>query len=193
MTKSLDELLGELAVIKREATGRLSSIKSRVSSGVADPEKIRQTKVSKFVLMRVSELELESQSMRDELAKLTNFKQEQKAKLVLAGARQEDHDFGDEPSTQQPSSSTTQQGMPNTQAPSQQTSTESSKIGFDVEALKRLGEEIGKRLDQFGREAVKNLADLVEGVKLVFREPPSNSSSREPAPKLDGPSFIIEI
>lgn len=192
VTKSLDELLNELAIIKREATGRLSSVKSRLTQGAADPDKIRQTKVSKFVLKRVAELELESQSMRDELAKLAAVQKEQR---LLAGARQEDHDFADDSQTQAPSSSTTQQGMPSTGEP---TTTDSSKIGFDVEALKRLGEEIGKRLDQFGREAVKNLGDLVEGVKLVFREPPvrpaSNSSSGgTSSPRLDRLSFIIEI
>lgn len=180
VTKSLDDLLSELAIIKREATGRLSSVKSRPVPGVADPERILQTKVSKFVLKRVQELETESQLMREELSKMFELKTgEQPSAYPIAG-RQEDHDF-DEATTQQgmPSSSgpSTTSGQTETTTSSANLTTESSKLGFDVEALKRLGEEISKRLDQFGRDAAKNLADLVEGVKLVFREPPGGTQA----------------
>lgn len=197
ITKSLDDLMSELSVIKREAMGRLSSVKTGVPGpSEAEPERIRQTKVSRFVLRRVLELETESQSMREELTKLFEL-----GKLPIldtntnnnimysSGARQEDHDFDEPPArpAKQTTISTIIPGMP-AAAPSTTTTTttttvkpdeEAEKIGFDVEALKKLGEEIGKRLDQFGKEAAKNLGDLVDGVKLVFREPkkpPTNQS-----------------
>lgn len=182
ITKSLDDLLGELAVIKQEANGRLSNVKNRHSSASSDPEQIRQVKVSRFVLRRVVELESESLSMRDELNKLfkLRFKQNPQPK-------QEDFDFDDQPVQSSTATITTTatstsaqnkpQGMPTqtTLKPSEQE--EAAKIGFDVEALKKLGEEIGKRLDQFGKDAAKNLNDLLEGVKLVFREPGSGKAA----------------
>lgn len=181
ITKSLDDLLGELAVIKQEANGRLSSVKNRVSSASSDPEQIRQVKVSRFVLRRVAELESESLSMRDELNKLfkLRFKQGQQQRQQ---AKQEDSDFDDQPGSTATSTtlSNSAQNKPADGALKPETSTlkpseqeEAAKIGFDVEALKKLGEEIGKRLDQFGKDAAKNLSDLLEGVKLVFREPGS--------------------
>lgn len=191
ITKSLEDLLAELTLIKREATGRLSLVKNRVaatdeSSGAASSqEQIRQTKVSRFVLKRVAELESESLSMRDELAKLFAAGSDKRltAKLpaLYAAAsvqtRQEDLGDFDEPApiTTEATSSTTQgPGMPATSTI--KPDDEAAKIGFDMEALKKLGEEIGKRLDQFGKEAAKNLNDLIEGVKLVFREPASRGN-----------------
>lgn len=171
ITKSLDDLLGELAAIKQEANGRLSNmVKNRAST--SNQERIRQTKVSRFVLKRVAELESESLSMREELKKL--FKIEPKNNnRVAAQGKQEDHDF-DEPASTSPLATTTpESGMPATTTTSKPTAEEqeAAKLGFDMEALKKLGEEIGKRLDQFGKDAAKNLGDLLEGVKLVFREP----------------------
>lgn len=173
ITKSFEDLLEEIAIIKREAVGRLSSLRNK-ASGASEPDRIRQTKVSRFVLRRVAELESESMKMRDELAKLFEFN-----KPTPSGSsrqrRQEDHDFDEaSPSTQQASSPT---GMPATST--MKPEEEAAKIGFDVEALKKLGEEIGKRLDQIGKEAAKNLAELVEGVKLVFREPNKKDPKRE--------------
>lgn len=178
ITKSLDDLLSELAVIKQEANGRLSKVKNRVSTASSDPEQIRQVKVSRFVLRRVAELENESLSMREELDKLFKLRSKQQGK-------QEDSDFDDQPQKGPRQSSTTTttttaqskpaDGMPETATLKPNEQEEAAKIGFDVEALKKLGEEIGKRLDQFGKDAAKNLSDLLEGVKLVFREPASAS------------------
>lgn len=189
INKSLEGLLNELALIKREATGRLSQVKNRVSAG-SDPEHIRQTKVSRFVLKRVAELEGESLGMRDEMSKLFELQRKtQQAKPTMSPpeVRQEDHDFEEPALSQSPSSTTTTTTIPTTTVAQQQglpqTTTlkpeeEAAAIGFDLEALKKLGEEIGKRLDQFGKDAAKNLSDLLEGVKLVFREPnKSNATS----------------
>lgn len=173
ITKSLDDLLGELTVIKQEANGRLSNVKNRISTSTSDPEQIRQVKVSRFVLRRVAELESESQSMREELNKLFNlrFKQNQR-QTQSAQLKQEDSDFDDSPASSTTTTTTTQtESSGTTLKPSEQE--EAAKIGFDVEALKKLGEEIGKRLDQFGKDAAKNLGELLEGVKFVFREPNS--------------------
>lgn len=164
-----------------------------VSSADAQ-ERIRQTKVSKFILKRVSELESESLKMRDELDQLSRaqLKQLPKRERRSADSKQEDLDF-DEPAapttttttTTQAASSTTQQGMPATTT--MKPEEEAAKIGFDIEALKKLGEEIGKRLDQFGKEAAKNLGDLIEGVKLVFREP---TSPKPPPPVVTPPPAV---
>lgn len=187
ITKSLEDLLGELAIIKREANGRLINVKNRASTQNDQAERIRQTKVSKFVLKRVAELENESLGMREELAKLFQL---QKPQLYHAGAvlRQEDHDFDEQPASPSTSSSTSaattsqaassSEGLPaSTTVKPTSEQEEAAKIGFDLEALKRLGEEIGKRLDQFGKDAAKNLGDLLEGVKLVFREPNSGGAA----------------
>lgn len=196
ITKSLEDLLGELAIIKREATGRLSNVKNRAST--SDQERIRQTKVSKFVLKRVAELESESKGMKEDLDKLFSSKQKQPSDSRLiqrSQAKQEDSDFDE----QQTATSTTSQQQQQQQLTSasetttQQSTTmkpddEAAKIGFDMEALKKLGEEIGKRLDQFGKDAAKNIADLFDGIKLVFREPSKNNSSPSTNPKM---LFII--
>lgn len=185
ISKSLEDLLAELNVIKQEANGRLSSVKNRAST--SDQERIRQTKVSRFVLKRVAELESESLLMREELSKIFALQKADKkqtvgsiliAKSPLADPEQEDHDFDEQPTTTQKSNSN--EGMPattttTTTAPNDD---EAAKLGFDMEALKKLGEEIGKRLDQFGKDAAKNLGDLFEGVKLVFREPSSKNPTK---------------
>ena len=192
INKSLEDLLDELAIIKRQASGRLSSVKNRAST-TNEPERIRQTKVSKFVLKRIAELETESLGMRDEMAKLFEL-QRNKSPAQLAApieGRQEDHDFDSEPvatATSTAAAPTTQQlgeGMPSTAATTtlKPDAEEAAAIGFDLEALKRLGEEISKRVDQFGKDAAKNLGDLIEGVKLVFREPAKNQPATA-APKL---------
>lgn len=189
INKSLEGLLNELALIKREATGRLSQMKmnrisSSSSSGNEQSERIRQTKVSKFVLKRVAELELESMGMRDEMVRLFELqkKTSEAAAAPPAELKQEDHDF-DEPSASSPQAPTTttttaDHGMPATTLKPEE---EAQQIGFDLEALKKLGEEIGKRVDQFGKDAAKNLSDLMEGIKLVFREP-SKSQPKEAKP-----------
>lgn len=169
ITKSLDDLMSELTAIKQEANGRLSNmVKNRAST--SNQERIRQTKVSRFVLKRVSELESESLSMKEELNKL--FKVEPKSNnRVGQQGKQEDHDF-DEPALSTLAATTTSEsGMPATTTKPTAEEQEAAKLGFDMEALKKLGEEIGKRLDQFGKDTAKNLGDLIEGVKLVFREP----------------------
>ena len=176
ITKSLEDLLGELDFLKREATGRLSNIKNRVST--SDHERIRQTKVSRFVLTRVAELESESLSMRNELARLFEHQKSRQAgqkeeagQLYFAAEpKQEDLEFDEPTTTTTTTPSSQSEGMPATTLKPEE---EAAKIGFDMEALKKLGEEIGKRLDQFGKEAAKNIGDLIEGVKLVFREPNS--------------------
>lgn len=181
INKSLEGLMNELAAIKREATGRLSQVrKGALPASQNDMERIRQQKVSRFVLKRVAELETESLGMRDEMAKLFELSKKSTEELAprsAAGqARQEDHDF-DEPAVKP----TTQNGM--SASPSTTTTTmkpdqeEAAQIGFDLEQLKKLGEEIGKRLDQFGKEAAKNLGELMEGIKLVFREPGAKGNS----------------
>lgn len=180
INKSLEGLMNELAAIKREATGRLSQVrKSGASLSQSDFERIRQQKVSRFVLKRVAELESESLGMRDEMAKLFELSKKTDGELR---ARQEDHDF-EEPATSS-LKPTTQNAVPASSEPAPATSTlkpdeekEAAQIGFDLEQLKRLGEEIGKRLDQFGKEAAKNLGELVEGIKLVFREPAKGNAS----------------
>lgn len=192
ITKSLDDLLGELAVIKQEANGRLSKVKNRISTASSDPEQIRQVKVSRFVLRRVAELESESLSMREELDKLFKLRSKQQSQQRNSNgqAKQEDSDFDDQPLHSSTTTTTTTaqskpaDGMPetgSTMKPNEQE--EAAKIGFDVEALKKLGEEIGKRLDQFGKDAAKNLSDLLEGVKLVFREPGSAKGVGQPEQK----------
>lgn len=203
ITESLDDLIGQLNLIKQEATGRLSKYKGGlVASPADDPERIRQTKVSRFILRRVAELESESLKMRDDLlGQLTRVhlkeqpqSQPKRERRWISGeAKQEDFDFDELNTTQEPSSTTTQQqqqGMPAqpTTTTTMKPEEEAAKIGFDIEALKKLGEEIGKRLDQFGKEAVKNLGDLIEGVKLVFREPANNGTSinKNTAPKSAG-------
>lgn len=183
ITKSLEDLLGELALIKREANGRLSSVKNRVAD-TSDQERIRQTKVSRFVLRRIAELESESLGMREELARLfavtanktagasqpTVYSATVKLSNNNKQATNNDDDdfFGSTTAAPSgmPASSTAQ---PSTAKPTEEE--EAAKLGFDMEALKKLGEEIGKRLDQFGKDAAKNLGDLLDGVKLVFREP----------------------
>lgn len=186
INKSLEGLMNELAAIKREATGRLSQVrKGALPASQNDLERIRQQKVSRFVLKRVAELETESLGMRDEMAKLFELSKKTTEELAPRSAaakpsvRQEDHDF-DEPATA--AKPTTQNGM--SASPSTTTTTttmkpeeEAAQIGFDLEQLKKLGEEIGKRLDQFGKEAAKNLGELMEGIKLVFREPSSKGNS----------------
>lgn len=168
ITKSLDDLMGELTAIKQEANGRLSNmVKNRAST--SNQERIRQTKVSRFVLKRVAELESESLIMKEELNKL--FKVEpKKSNRVGQQGKQEDHDF-DEPALSSLATTTSESGMPATTTKPTAEEQEAAKLGFDMEALKKLGEEIGKRLDQFGKDTAKNLGDLIEGVKLVFREP----------------------
>lgn len=195
INKSLEGLLSELALIKREATGRLSSVKNRVATS-DQSERIRQTKVSRFVLKRVAELELESLGMRDEMARLFELQKKtiESANditrpnvsayfMANAESKQEDHDFDDllQPQQQATSTSTATSNTQTTGQPDGMPATtalkpddEATAIGFDLEALKKLGEEISKRLDQFGKEAAKNLSDLIEGVKLVFREPNKN-------------------
>lgn len=178
ITKSLEDLLAELAVIKQEANGRLNNmVKNRAST--SDQERIRQTKVSRFVLKRVAELELESLSMKEELNRL--FKGTSKKSQPAANGKQEDHDFDDQPAN------TLQNGMPVTTTTTTAKPTaeeqEAAKLGFDMEALKRLGEELGKRLDQFGKDTAKNLGDLIEGVKLVFREPAKQQQQQQQPPK----------
>lgn len=159
ITKSLEDLLGELAIIKQEANGRLSNVKNRAST--SDQERIRQTKVSRFVLKRVAELESESLGMREELSKIFALQKSAAKPILRAQQKQEEHDFDNNEQV----------------ATTVQPQEEAAKIGFDVEALKKLGEEIGKRLDQFGKDAAKNLGDLLEGVKLVFREPAAKTPS----------------
>lgn len=203
ITKSLEVLIGELGQIKSEAFGRLSNVKNQAtqavsSSPTANPqeqrERIRQTKVSRFVLRRVAELESESKSMRDELNKLFELSTGYTSpSLYLAGppkTKQEDHDFEDEQTTQvtrltapttSRSSPATSEGLPASTTPAKPTADEAAQIGFDMEALKRLGEEIGKRLDQFGKEAAKNIGELIDGVKLVFRDPKGKQNSTQPA------------
>lgn len=176
ITKSLEDLLGELAIIKKEATGRLSNVKNRAST--SEQERIRQTKVSRFVLKRVAELEIESEGMKEDLNKLFSLKGKQpsaNSKLVQhSEAKQEDLDFDEQTSTTSRQKETsTSEGMPATTIKPED---EAAKIGFDMEALKKLGEEIGKRLDQFGKDAAKNIADLFDGIKLVFREPKDKST-----------------
>lgn len=209
INKSLESLLSELAAIKREATGRLSQVRGKPAVSApggsqADSERIRQTKVSRFVLKRVAELELESMGMRDEMARLFELQRESSAATHSgdsqlgprsAESRQEDIDFEDaQPAGGAPSTSTslsTSMGTtsgssspPSSPATTTEKTTdaqEAAQIGFDLEQLKRLGEEIGKRLDQFGKEAAKNLAELMEGIKLVFREPASSGASVAPS------------
>lgn len=180
ITKSLDDLLGELAAIKQEANGRLSNmVKNRAST--SNQERIRQTKVSKFVLKRVAELESESLSMREELNNLFKSGPKNDGNRVAPQGKQEDHDF-DEPASISPLATTTSEsGMPATTTTSKPTAEEqeAAKLGFDMEALKKLGEEIGKRLDQFGKDTAKNLGDLLEGVKLVFREPAKQQQQKQ--------------
>lgn len=184
ITKSLEDLLGELAVIKQEANGRLSTVKNRVSAS-SDPEQIRQVKVSRFVLRRVAELESESLSMRDELNKLFKLRLKQNQLRAYPGQeKQDDADFDEQPNSGSAAVTSSALGKPAGMQAAQETTTlkpseqeEAAKIGFDLEALKKLGEEIGKRLDQFGKDAAKNLSDLLEGVKLVFREPNSSGAS----------------
>lgn len=175
ITKSLEDLLSELAVIKREATGRLSNVKNRLAIN-NDQERIRQTKVNRFVLKRVAELESESLNMREEFSKLFDLNVSSKKKQ-LVDSKQEDADFEqqDTPgSTTAPSNQQTSSGIMTTFQTTAKPTTdeEAAKLGFDMEALKKLGEEIGKRLDQFGKDAAKNIGDLFDGIKLVFREPP---------------------
>lgn len=186
ITKSLDGMLDELAIIKREATGRLTKVRTSTAllNGDSQAERIHQTKVSKFVLSRIAELERESLGMRDVLTKMLVGASGHKASVAMRF--QEDHDFEESPtaapsttttggasaspaSTTAAIGSTTPTGMPATSTAAIEE--EGAKIGFDLEALKRLGEEIGKRLDQFGKDTSKNLGELLEGIKLVFREP----------------------
>ena len=173
ITKSLEDLLSELSIIKQEANGRLSSVKNRAST--SDQERIRQTKVSRFVLKRVAELESESLSMRDELSKIFALQKVAAKPSTLRGQAKQEDDFD--------SDNNQVLAAPSTTTTTVQPQEEAAKIGFDVEALKKLGEEIGKRLDQFGKDAAKNLGDLIEGVKLVFREPaaktPPDSKRRD--------------
>lgn len=218
ITESLDDLIGQLSLIKQEATGRLSKYKGGLSSVSAtdEHERIRQTKVSRFILKRVSELESESLKMRDDLAQLSKLQLKEAKQPTLVRDRrfvvpvetkQEDLDFDELTTTTQEPSSTTQQqqGMPAQPTTTTTTTTmkpeeEAAKIGFDIEALKKLGEEIGKRLDQFGKEAAKNLGDLIEGVKLVFREPASKNTTtasknnspgkKQPTPSRSGQSPV---
>lgn len=124
-------------------------------------------------------MESESLKTREEFAKLFELANSAPKLYGSSGlARQEDHDFEDTSSTTPKQSASSPSSTTSTSTPNAVPSTttmkpdeEAAKIGFDVEALKKLGEEIGKRLDQFGKEAKKNLGDLIEGVKLVFREP----------------------
>lgn len=160
--------MSELGTIKREAIGRLSSLKN-TASGVSDPERIRQTKVSRFVLKRVSELENESMQMRTEFGKLFALSKSHELSALVADRMQEDHDF-EEASSPRTSTTSRASSTSATTTTTMKPEEEEAKIGFDVEALKKLGEEIGKRFDQFGKEAAKNLGDLIEGIKLVFRE-----------------------
>jgi len=218
INRSLESLLGELAVIKREATGRLSQVRGKPVGGAtsagnepADWERIRQTKVSRFVLKRVAELELESLGMRDEMSKLFQLQQtgspsSSSPQSSLAGrtadSRQEDIDF-DEPPTSGPQQASGSSAAPSPSGSGSSTTTTSStteqstaeqqeaaQIGFDLEQLKRLGEEIGKRLDQFGKEAAKSLAELMEGIKLVFREP-SKAATKSPKLRAGGEAANI--
>lgn len=190
INKSLEGLLSELAAIKREATGRLSQVKSKLSA-TNDQERIRQTKVSRFVLKRVAELELESFGMRDEMARLFELQRKtlqqggQREPHGRSGAKQEDFDFDEAPASTSAQAAPSATTTTSTAKPNEQE--EAAQIGFDLEKLKRLGEEIGKRLDQFGKEAAKNLGELVEGIKLVFRDPnASSTTTSKPALRLAG-------
>lgn len=185
INKSLEGLLAELAAIKREATGRLSQVRKGgvAPSSQADHERIRQTKVSRFVLKRVAELESESLGMRDEMIKLYELSQKTSSAAASATGRsgaqskQEDIDFDELPaSTTKKATAPTTTTTTTTSKPDQE---EAAQIGFDLEQLKRLGEEIGKRLDQFGKDAAKNLGELMEGIKLVFREPPKGKGGNK--------------
>lgn len=186
INKSLEGLLSELAVIKREATGRLTQVKKlglipSGASGPSDSERVRQTKVSRFVLKRVAELETESLGMRDEMTKLFELQKKTSDASARSAAapklqvKQQDDEFDElpakngKPTSAATTTTSTTTSSTTTQAEQEQ---EAAQIGFDLEQLKRLGEEIGKRLDQFGKDAAKNLGELVEGIKLVFREPP---------------------
>lgn len=181
INKSLEGLLSELAAIKREATGRLSQVKRAGGLAASDNnERIRQTKVSRFVLKRVAELESESLGMRDEMNKLFELQRKTISARSSAKPKQEDVDFDELPVASShgvPSSTTT---TTTTMKPAEQEQ-EAAQIGFDLEQLKRLGEEIGKRLDQFGKEAAKNIGELMEGIKLVFREPKKPSKPSQSA------------
>jgi hypothetical protein len=157
INKSLEGLLNELATIKREATGRLSQVrKGALPTTQNDLERIRQQKVSRFVLKRVAELESESLGVRDEMAKLFELSKKTAEELAPKSSaqlipRQEDHDFEEPASSSTTTSSkpTTQNGMPaSPSAPTTSTTTttttskpdqeEAAQIGFDLEHLKKL-------------------------------------------------------
>lgn len=195
INKSLDGLLSELAVIKREATGRISQVRksSEIGQLAASPneiERIRQTKVSRFVLKRIAELESESLNMRDEMAKLFELskKATKEADSKLDGKTQakQDEDFDELPSSTTAARGTSQAETATTTTTStaKPAQEEAAQIGFDLEQLKKLGEEIGKRVDQFGKDAAKNLGELFDGIKLVFRAPQKKPSDKsQSAPK----------
>ncbi|KAG9509593.1 pncA, partial [Fragariocoptes setiger] len=67
VSQSLSELIGELEAIKSVASQRLINVRT---NKVSDDERIRQSKVSRFVLSKVSELEQESSSFKLDLERM---------------------------------------------------------------------------------------------------------------------------
>lgn len=170
ISKSLDDLLDELAAMQREASIRLKSSHDNSIQRTA-AERIRQAKVSKFVLNRVEELQTELTLMRTKLDEVVSTKQSKKQ------VKNDDDDFGyEQPAAVSAASSTTTTSPSSNNNSSQQE--EADKLGFDLEALKRLGEQIGQKLDQFCKDSTKSIAELIESAKLVFKEPKKQSEKQ---------------
>ena len=176
VTKSLDELTQELASIRAEARSRLAASNATLDAAA----RIRQHKVAKFVLARVDELELESVAMRAELAKLAAASRAKLTSLDTNELADDNDNIAFATSTRAPaatsaaaaatSSASPQQAHSSTTAAPADDAAAAAADGpkLDVEELKKLGEQIGKKLDELAKDAAKSLAALAECVKLVL-------------------------